>query len=299
MSLIFCRILKYPCISKYLIKLDGSMDFAMRIRTRITPLFVNFLPAGTGKQVKIALMESVKNILAFILLIFCITDINADYKSAIYDSYIGNNMVQWRAVIDKMNAERNKSNEFILELINYQYGYIAWCIGEGHHETGEKYLTLAENNLDYLENRSFKLSLVYSYRSALNGYKIGLNRLKAPFLGPRSVKYAKMAMELDPQNPYGYIQYGNSQFYMPAIFGGSKTLALEYFKKAEKLMEANKEKIKKDWNYLNLLAFIGKAYTETGDYYMAKEYYEKVLKIEPGFLWVKNELYPELLNKAK
>lgn len=241
-------------------------------------------------------MERVKNILACILLIFCFSDLKGDYKSAIYDSYIGNNMVKWRAVIDEMNEERNKSNEFILELINYQYGYIAWCIGEGHHEMGEKYLSIAENNLEYLENISFKLSLVYSYRSAFYGYRIGLNRLRAPFLGPRSVKYAKMAIELDPQNPYGYIQYGNSQFYMPAIFGGSKTLALEYFEKAEKLMEADKEKIKEDWNYLNLLAFIGRVYTETGDFNMAKAYYDKILKIEPSFLWVKNELYPELLK---
>jgi tetratricopeptide (TPR) repeat protein len=244
-------------------------------------------------------MKKVKNIMVCILLIICFTDIQANYKSAIYESYIGNNMVQWKAVIDEMNAVRNKSNEFLLELINYQYGYIAWCIGEGHHEMGEKYLSLAEDNLEYLENRSYKLSLVYSYKSAFNGYKIGLNRLRAPFLGPRSVKYAKMAIESDPKNPYGYIQYGNSQFYMPPIFGGSKTLALEYFTKAEKLMQADKEKIKEDWNYLNLLAFIGKAYTGTGDYKLAKAYYDKILEIEPNFLWVKNELYPELLNKAQ
>jgi len=31
----------------------------------------------------------------------------------------------------------------------------------------------------------------------------------------------------------------------------------------------------------------------------AKKYYEKILKIEPEFLWVKNELYPQLLKKIK
>ena len=29
----------------------------------------------------------------------------------------------------------------------------------------------------------------------------------------------------------------------------------------------------------------------------AKAYYEKALKAEPRFLWVKNELYPELIRK--
>lgn len=30
---------------------------------------------------------------------------------------------------------------------------------------------------------------------------------------------------------------------------------------------------------------------------MAKVYYEIILKTEPNFLWVKNELNPELLKK--
>ncbi len=33
------------------------------------------------------------------------------------------------------------------------------------------------------------------------------------------------------------------------------------------------------------------------DYENSQLYFEKVLKIEPNFLWVKNELYPEFLNK--
>jgi tetratricopeptide (TPR) repeat protein len=108
-----------------------------------------------------------------------------------------------------------------------------------------------------------------------------------------------MAIEHDKENPYGYIQYGNSQFYMPAVFGGSKKVALQYFKTAEKLMESDQEKIKENWNYLNLLAFIAITYTEINDYAMAKAYYDKILKIEPDFLWVKDELYPALLNKTK
>ena len=244
-------------------------------------------------------MERSKNIIVCVILTFWFTGVKGDYQSAVYRSYINDDMVHWRRVIDEMNAEKNKSNEFLMELINYQYGYIAWSIGEGRHDLAEKYLSLAENNLEDLENKSFRLSHVYSYKSALYGFRIGLSRLRAPFLGPKSVKFANMAIELDQQNPYGYIQYGNTQFYMPAVFGGSKRVALQYFKKAEDLMESDEEKIEEDWNYLNLLTMIAKAYTELDDHTMAKTYYEKILNIEPGFLWVKNELYPELLNKTK
>jgi hypothetical protein len=32
---------------------------------------------------------------------------------------------------------------------------------------------------------------------------------------------------------------------------------------------------------------------------MAKEYYEIILKKEPDFIWVKDELYPDLLIKIE
>lgn len=234
-----------------------------------------------------------------IILIFCFTGSKASYKSDIYNAYISNNMTKWVNVIDEMHLKKNKSNEFLMELVNYQYGYIAWCIGVEKDDLAKKYLGLAEKNLEILEKANYKLSLVNSYKSAFYGYKIGLNKVKAPFYGPKSVEFAELAMKQDKNNPFGFIQYGNAQYFMPAVFGGSKTLALEYFKKAEKLMELASYERKEDWNYLNLLTLIGQAYTETNNLELAKAYYEKILKIEPNYSWVKTELYPQLLKKIK
>ena len=64
-------------------------------------------------------------------------------------------------------------------------------------------------------------------------------------------------------------------------------------------MERNPKETIEDWNYLSLLSMIAKTYTELKDFNQAKSYYEKILKIEPDFLWVKNELYPDLLKKIK
>jgi tetratricopeptide (TPR) repeat protein len=112
------------------------------------------------------------------------------------------------------------------------------------------------------------------------------------------VRHARLAMEHDNRNPMGYIQYGNSQFYMPAVFGGSKKEAIVYFQKAQDLMEQDGD-IKHDWNYLSLLTLIAQSFEEMKEHDRAKEYYEKILEIEPQFLWVKNELYPEFLQKMK
>jgi tetratricopeptide (TPR) repeat protein len=205
----------------------------------------------------------------------------------------------WKKTIDEMQHQKSKTNDFKLELLNYQYGYIGWCIGNKKSELAEVYINLGEKNIQHLEKTDGYNSLVNSYKSAFYGYRIGLNKLKAPFIGPKSVECAKQAIKLDANNPYGYIQYANSQFYMPAVFGGSKKIALDYYTKAKILMERNQSKIIQDWNYLSLLTMIAKSYSELKDFNNAKLYCEKILKVEPNFLWVKNELYPELLKNIK
>lgn len=244
-------------------------------------------------------MERKKYFITLFILLFTYLNINASYKTDIYKAYISNNMDLWKKTIDEMNQQKSKNSDFRIELLNYQYGYIAWCIGNKKNEIAESYIELGEINILILEKTGANASLVNSYKSAFYGYRIGLNILKAPFIGPKSVDCSILAMKQDSNNPYGYIQYANSQFYMPPIFGGSKKIALDYYKKAESLMGKNQEIIKEDWNYLSLLSMIAKAYTELNDFKNAKAYYEKILKIEPDFLWVKKELLPNLLKKIE
>jgi tetratricopeptide (TPR) repeat protein len=244
-------------------------------------------------------MERQKYLVILILFIFSGLGAMATYKTEIYKAYISNNMNEWKKVMDRMNLETKRDNDFLLELLNYQYGYIGWCVGNKENEQAKKYLSLAEKNIEILEKQSFELSILNAYNSAFYGYRVGLNKLQAPFIGPKSVESAKKAIELDKNNPYGYIQIGNSEFYMPSVFGGSKTVALENFKKAENLMERNPEKIKNDWNYLSLLAMIVMSCKELKQYELAKYYCEKALKTEPEFLWVKLDLYPEIKNLIK
>jgi tetratricopeptide (TPR) repeat protein len=245
-------------------------------------------------------MERPKYFIAFLLFFLAIKlSVFASFKTEIYEAYIGNNMEQWKVTIDKMNLQKSKNASFLLELLNYQYGYIAWCIGNKNEEEAKKYLELAQNNLGLLEKAKTDVSTISAYKSAFYGYEIGLNIIKAPFLGPKSLKYSKLAMEQNPQNPMGYIQYGNSQFYMPAIFGGSKKEAVEHFIKALELMEKETTRIEKDWNYLSLLTLIGQSFTEMKEYKNAKKYFEKALAIEPNFLFVKLELLPDLLENMK
>lgn len=244
-------------------------------------------------------MEGKKNIIIIVLLLFVMNNLTASYKEQIYKAYISNNMQVWKQTIDKMEATNNKTNDFLLEIINYQYGYIAWCLGQKNEKEADAYLKKAEQHLSSLEQKGLYTSMVNSYKSAFYGYKIGLNPLKAPFLGFKSIEYAKSAIELGPSNPFGYVQQGNIQYYMPKMFGGSKKEALVYYLKAKTLMEKDNSWVKNNWNYLSLLTIIAQTYGELNDNITSKKYYETILELEPNFLWVKNELYPQLLKKIK
>ncbi len=231
------------------------------------------------------------------LLFLLATNVWAGNKEKIYEAYISGNMLNWKNTIDQMQQQKNQSAAFLAELVNFQYGYIGWCVGADQKNEAENYIHLAEKNLEKLLDMHFSEAEINAYKSAIYGFKIGLSPLKAPVFGPRSIKLSKLAIEQAPANPLGYIQYGNAQFYMPSAFGGSKSEAVQYFEKALQLMEKKDNQIQNNWNYLSLLTLLAQSYETMGKYNEAGFYYEKALKTEPLFHYIREELYPEFLKK--
>lgn len=223
----------------------------------------------------------------------------ADNGAQIYNAYVKNRMDLWKDVIDKMQAGSPAEDPSILELVNYQYGYIGYCLGFDKDAEAKKYLALAEKNIELLENKKFRPDLTEAYRAAFYGFRIALNKLSAPLNGPKSINHAKRAVELNTENYFSLIQLGNIYFYMPQAFGGSKKTALDYYNKARALMEKERSLITENWNYLSLLVTLGQAYTYIEDYEKAEDIYEFILRTEPGFLYVKNELFPALATLKK
>ena len=245
-------------------------------------------------------MEGKRNkLMAALLLLIASGQLFAENRGEIYSAYVNNRMDDWKSVIDRMEATETKNNEFLLELVNYQYGYIGYCLGFEKDKEARKYLSLAENNIGTLEKAGYRVAVLNAYRSAFYGFRISLNTISAPFNGPKSLSFAKKSVESDINNYFGYTQLGNAYFYMPAAFGGSKKTAFEYFNKARSQMEKDPLLTKGNWNYLSLLVTIAQSHTYLEEYEKAKAEYENILKIEPGFLYVKDDLYPKLLAKMK
>jgi tetratricopeptide (TPR) repeat protein len=214
----------------------------------------------------------------------------------VYEAYISGNMGQWKRVLNEVHQQKNPSPAQVLERVNFQYGYIAWCIGNKKTSEAREWIPRMENDLERLEKSAYSLASVYAYRAALYGYRIGVNKLQAPFLGPKSNEYAQKAIKTDPKNPLGYQQYGNILFYTPFLFGGSKEDAGSHLLKSMELMESIPESLQWNWNYLSLLTAIAEMYYETNQRAKAVFYLRKTLKKEPNYQWVKNELLPVYLK---
>jgi tetratricopeptide (TPR) repeat protein len=244
-------------------------------------------------------MEGKTNRLILSILVFASLQVRGNYKTEIYSAYINNRMDQWKNVLERMEALPDKTSEILLELVNYQYGYIGYCIGFEKKDEARKYLEAARKNLDILDKRKYKQPLISAYRSAFYGFRIGLSPITAPVNGLKSIECAKEAVKGDPQNYFGYIQYGNIQFYMPKSFGGSKKEALDYYLRARELLEKEPDYTSSDWNYLSLLIVIAQTYTYLNDYPSAQGIYEYILKLEPGFIYVRDDLYPKLKKKME
>lgn len=243
-------------------------------------------------------MEGSKYFL-FGLILFLLTGNGGlgNYQDTIYQAYISGNMGLWKQTIDEMQAKKSKSDTLILQLINYQYGYIPQCISQKKDEEAVNYINAASLNIRILQKHHYKPSYVNAFLAAIYGFRIGLHPYKAPFLGSKSLNAAELSIKQDSTNPYGYLQKANAFYHMPAIFGGSKTKAIKYYLKALHLMEQNPQTLKHNWNYLSLLTSLAQAYEKTSQYDKAYQYYELILKIEPSFSWVKDELLPEFLKK--
>lgn len=241
-------------------------------------------------------MNRTKYILLLVLFNFSFVMISSAMveKRLIYNSYLLSDMSTWKKIIDDMHAEKGKSHQRELELLNYEYGYVGWCIGNKRKKEAKIYISRSLERIKRLETAKQHLPLFDAYTSAFYGFRIGLEPLRAPTFGPRSLEFAKKSVAKDNQNAMGYIQLGNIDYFMPPAFGGSKEKAIKNYLQAERLMDPISEY---DWNYLALLVQIATVYSETGNLEKADFYYRKTLSISPNFIWVRDQLYPAFKKK--
>lgn len=186
----------------------------------------------------------------------------AYFQCAFYDSYKSGTMAPWPALIVEMEKSGSQDVAWQTEMVKAMYGLIGYQIGVGEKDSARKYIDKADRLLEKLLEKNSTNAQLHALSGAFYGFKISLATYKAPFLGPKSLSHIEKAISLDPNEPTGYIEKGNSLMYRPAAFGGNKEEGLTLFRKALVLMEARTGE-KCNWQKLLLRTFIIKGLYDT------------------------------------
>jgi len=220
-----------------------------------------------------------------------------NYNDRIYEAYARGKMDVWLEEMQMFETNNTFSNtEDKLELISLYYGYTAWLISVDKDELAEKYIEKCEPILNQILDKEPKNATVMAYKGAFIAFEIAISNLKAIYLGRTSMGYINDALEIDPNNVQANIEMANSFFYSPTAFGGDKMESITYYKLASKHMELD-NLVEKNWMYLNVMTALGMAYEATDQIQNAKLCYEKILVVKPNFMWVGEELYPDMLKR--
>lgn len=113
--------------------------------------------------------------------------------------------------------------------------------------------------------------------------------------GRRSGETLERALELAPGNPQILYHKGVNQLMAPGPFG-NRDEARRRLREAVQAFEAAMAEDDGEfpWGYAEALAYLGLCLAREDDPARAKEYYEKALAVQPGYLWVRDELLPDL-----
>lgn len=223
------------------------------------------------------------------------TSYKEEYSCKFYRAYITGNMEHWPRWIGELKEEYqlDPSPEVLQDIVKAYYGYIAYSIGVNDYEKADDFLEEGEVWIDRLKEVSTYKSAAHAFEGAFLAFEIGMNRAKAVFLGPKSMKQIHTALEINPENPMALVEKGNAEYHMPRMFGGSYAKAAEYYEKAIRQFESNGAQNSCNWIYLNALAWLAQSYDKSGEEQKARTTYQKILSLEPDFKWVKEELFPE------
>lgn len=221
-------------------------------------------------------------------------DSQSDFREKIYHAFIHGEMDLWEGTIEEMEHyyESRRRVTMLYDLLLARYGFIAFCLDLDEKSKARHHLEKGGDELERLLLYPDYTSRAKALEGAFLGFRISLRPLSAVRLGPRSYRAVDKAVEADSNNPTAWMEKGNTRFYTPSTFGGSKQEAAEYYKKAVELFEKDMQPHFR-WLYLNSLVGLAKSYEYVGTSRQVVEVYEKALEFEPRFKWVRDELLPE------
>lgn len=211
----------------------------------------------------------------------------------LYQAYLANDMGVWDAYIHASNWEKADKKERA-RILNYEYGYVATAQQEKKKDA-EWHLSQFEQHIEAMDG-VLPASTVYTYRSAAASYRALIGNLMSN--GVKALQHIKKARQCDSKDPLALNLSGCVEMYSPAMLGGSKKQALEYFHESMRIREAKGDTVS-NWNYLGSWMSIAQCLEKTEGVEAAIRECERILRFAPTFSFIRDVYLPELKAKKK
>ena len=228
-----------------------------------------------------------------LLALCCLPMDAAPNDPTLFAAYLAQDVDTWRKVVEQTDCS---TRDALADLVNYESGYIGFCLARNDKTQATTTIARTHKHLETLQTMGYDEAMLNMYRSALAAFELSMNHSKFATLGIKSVKLAHLAAQQAPKNPYVLSLNGNTYFYRPALFGGSKSKAIELYTESVRQFEAQKL-TQNNWNYIATLLTLAQAYEKTGELAKAKAVCNKLLGIVPNFVYLRDTYYPALLKK--
>ncbi len=237
------------------------------------------------KSVKLAknIENRIFKIMVLLFVPFSLLNGQNGLKNDLYQAFLTEDEKKWENLTLSFEKNANLTNTAdLLTLIHCYYGWTSVQISKNLDNKATENIEKVEKWLELILKNEPNNALALNYKGVFISYQIGINKLKAPLLGKKSLTYLQKAYSLDSKNVQILFDAGNAAYYTPKIFGGNKNVALKYYKKAISIIEQQKQ-TDKNWIYVQLLFLESRCNELLGNEEAAKKGYEKLLKIEPNF----------------
>lgn len=186
-------------------------------------------------------------------------------------------------VIDTLLA-RKYSNELLFTRMMVRHIYIAHLLFyDSKSPEISLHLRGFKHDIDTLETIDAYAKKVIPFKSAYAAYTAALRPAMAVYYLPRSFSLAKEALQLLPESPYSWAEYGNLEYCYALFISGNFASAIQAFSNAVNFFESQNLASSCNWYYLNTLLFLAKSYEDNKQFADANKIYDKILAIRPDY----------------
>jgi tetratricopeptide (TPR) repeat protein len=201
--------------------------------------------------------------------------------SILYKSYITENKDLPIELIKNLSKEKpSLENTYLLLKAEYSLLYFNTYYNTDK-ELHNAYISKAKANADKLIESKKYLTEVYVIKACLYGIEIGISPMKGIYLGSSIDACIAKAISFNKLYPYAWATKGRSLVSKPSVFGGDVNEGIKLFDLSIKLYENNNSN--ENWEYLDTYLQIAIVFLNNNNKEKAKDYLNKVLKIEPEF----------------